>query len=63
MPINIHKFGNTSGVTIPLLMVTELDEEKTYNKLLLSGYGSGLNWGNCLISLDARFKRYELIEI
>lgn len=61
--INIHKFGNTSGVTIPLLIVTELDKEKTHKKLLLSGYGSGLNWGNSVISLAPDIKIHDLLEI
>jgi 3-oxoacyl-[acyl-carrier-protein] synthase-3 len=63
VPINIDKFGNTSGVSIPLLIVTELNKEKTYKKILLSGYGVGLNWGNCVISLTPNLKIFDLIEI
>jgi 3-oxoacyl-[acyl-carrier-protein] synthase-3 len=51
MIVNIEKYGNTSGVSIPLLMCTNnlfLKRDKT---LLLSGYGSGLNWGNCLLHI------------
>lgn len=61
--LNIDRFGNTSGVTIPLLMVTELAKETTFKTLLLSGYGSGLNWGNCVIALSPKLKNYDLIEI
>ncbi|GGH01677.1 3-oxoacyl-ACP synthase [Polaribacter pacificus] len=61
--LNIDKFGNTSGVTIPLLMVTDIKKDKIYHKLLLSGYGSGLNWGNCIIPIGSNFKNYDLIEI
>lgn len=62
--INIDKFGNTSGVSIPLLLTTELENTFIANKkILLSGYGSGLNWSNCVISLNSNFKKYELIEI
>jgi len=49
MPVNIEHFGNTSGVSIPLLMVSmkaQLDQPRT---MLLSGYGVGLNWANCLL--------------
>lgn len=60
---NIDKFGNTSGVTIPLLMVTELNPVMKYNKLLLSGYGSGLNWGNCVISLSPNLNIYNILEL
>jgi 3-oxoacyl-[acyl-carrier-protein] synthase III len=63
IPFNIDKFGNTSGVSIPLLMVTELDQNKNYNNLLMSGYGAGLNWGNCLVHLSDTFEKYDLIEL
>ena len=46
-PYNIQEYGNTSGATIPLLMVTELKKELTSRplKLLCSGFGVGLSWG------------------
>lgn len=50
--INIDKFGNTSGVTIPLLISSNKDLFKSSNYVLLSGYGSGLNWGNCIMDLS-----------
>ena len=41
VPINIDKYGNTSGVTVPLLLCSMSFEEK--NKILLiCGFGSGL---------------------
>lgn len=61
--INIQDFGNTSGVSIALLMVTELKKQKNYKKLVLSGYGVGLNWGNSIISLSPEVNIYDLIEI
>lgn len=48
--INIENFGNTSGVSIPLLLVTNSEKCKN-KKILCSGYGSGLNWGNAIINL------------
>lgn len=60
--INIDKFGNTSGVSIPLLLVTNKDNYTPNSNLLCTGYGSGLNWGNCLISLKET-EVLELIEI
>lgn len=48
VPYNIDRFGNTSGASIPLLMVTELSEElksKTLH-LLASGFGVGLSLGS-----------------
>lgn len=49
--INIDRFGNTSGVSIPLLITTFADS-LSGKKILCSGYGSGLNWGNCIINLS-----------
>lgn len=62
--INISKFGNTSGVSIPLLLVSERERLINKNsKILCSGYGSGLNWGNCIIDLNKNTKIYKLKEI
>lgn len=47
--INIDKYGNTSGVSIPLLMNDYSEKLKTSSNLLISGYGVGLNWGNVLL--------------
>jgi len=43
---NIDKFGNTSGVSIPLLLSSSADSIVNRKNLLFSGYGVGLNWGN-----------------
>jgi 3-oxoacyl-[acyl-carrier-protein] synthase-3 len=53
--INIEEFGNTSGVSIPLLLNTELHKFEVKDKILCSGYGSGLNWGNCLLDLSLTY--------
>lgn len=48
VPYNIDRFGNTSGASIPLLMVTELREHlRTRNlKHLACGFGVGLSLGS-----------------
>ena len=61
--LNIHRFGNTSGVSIPLLFTTELVRNSKPLKLLLTGYGAGLNWANCVLELKPECKIYDLIEI
>lgn len=60
--LNIDRFGNTSGVSIPLLIVTELKNLNKDLRLLCTGYGSGLNWGNTSILINAETKIYNLIE-
>ena len=53
-PSSLHDFGNTSCATIPLTMVTQLAAELQSNKqrLLLSGFGVGLSWGNVLLTTN-----------
>lgn len=52
MLVNISQFGNTSGVSIPLVMSGFPDEVKKSGNLMLSGYGSGLNWGNAILNVS-----------
>ena len=52
IPVNIERFGNTSGVSIPLLITTNLDVIQGKSRILCSGYGSGLSWGNCIVNLS-----------
>jgi 3-oxoacyl-[acyl-carrier-protein] synthase III len=52
MPYSLHNFGNTSSVSIPLTMVTELAEmlRRGAHKLLLCGFGVGLSWASASIT-------------
>ena len=51
--LNIHKFGNTSGVSIPLLIVSEKSKlSKNKSRVICCGYGSGLNWGSCYFEIE-----------
>lgn len=52
LPATIHKYGNTSSVSIPLTIVSELKENLAgHKRLMLSGFGVGLTWGTALIDL------------
>lgn len=63
VPTSISKFGNTSSVSIPLTIVSELkDKIKGNHKLLLSAFGVGLSWGSAIINLSD-CKISDLIEI
>lgn len=49
--VNIHKYGNTSGASIPIAL-TEAKQEgrlKEGDLLLLVGFGSGLTWAGCAL--------------
>ncbi len=49
----IEKYGNTSSVSIPLTIVSELKGRLSEHKrLLLSGFGVGLTWGTGLIEVE-----------
>lgn len=49
-PYSLDEFGNTSSASIPLTMVTRLSKQLGLRqRLLLSGFGVGLSWGNLLI--------------
>jgi 3-oxoacyl-[acyl-carrier-protein] synthase-3 len=53
IPTTIEKYGNTSSVSIPLTIVSELKEKLTARKkILLSGFGVGLTWGTAIITLN-----------
>lgn len=60
---NVHRFGNTSSVSIPLAIVTEFSkivhQENSFS--LLCGFGVGMSWANAILKLG-HLKIGELIE-
>ncbi|MBS5063895.1 MAG: ketoacyl-ACP synthase III [Hungatella hathewayi] len=51
IPMNMDRYGNTSGASVPI-MLDELNREgklQPGDKLILSGFGAGLTWGATLI--------------
>ena len=63
IPSTIEKFGNTSSVSIPLTIVSELkDKLSTQRKILLSGFGVGLTWGTAIIHVDGCYVG-EIVEV
>jgi len=63
-PYSLRNFGNTSSASIPLTIVTQLNNQVKNNALniLATGFGVGLSWGSCNINLD-HIICPELIEI
>jgi 3-oxoacyl-[acyl-carrier-protein] synthase-3 len=49
VPLTIQKYGNTSSVSIPLTMVSELKGKLNRKKVLMSGFGVGMTWASCII--------------
>lgn len=53
IPSTIEKFGNTSSVSIPLTIVSELKDLLTgHKRIILSGFGVGLTWGTGIVDLE-----------
>ena len=52
MPYSLHNFGNTSSVSIPMTMMTELGEmlRRGTHRLLLCSFGIGLSWASAAIT-------------
>lgn len=62
VPSTIDKFGNTSSVSIPLTIVSELKEKIDNKLILLSGFGVGMTWASCIFrTKECRIS--ELVEI
>jgi 3-oxoacyl-[acyl-carrier-protein] synthase-3 len=62
VPSTIAKFGNTSSVSIPLTMVSELQGKLSGKKILLSGFGVGMTWATAVITMGDCFIS-DLVEI
>lgn len=50
VPSTIDKFGNTSSVSIPLTIVSELQGKLNNKRILMSGFGVGMTWASCVIN-------------
>ena len=63
IPWTIQKYGNTSSVSVPLTIVSELKEKMTgEKKLLLSAFGVGMAWATAIVPfVDCKIS--EIVEI
>ena len=54
VPSTLRDFGNTSSASIPLTITARLHQElqSKAHTLMLSGFGIGLSWGNCIINVE-----------
>ena len=63
VPATIHKFGNTSSVSIPITIVSELrDKLKNKKTIFLSGFGVGMTWASSVLNVE-NCKISEIVEI
>lgn len=63
IPSTISKFGNTSSVSVPLTIVSELKDKLVGNKtLLLSAFGVGMTWATGIVPfVDTKIS--EIVEV
>ena len=63
IPWTIQKYGNTSSVSVPLTIVSELKEKmQGSKKLLLSAFGVGMAWATAIVSfVDCKIS--DIVEI
>jgi len=53
VPSSIREFGNTSSVSIPLTIVSQLQGKlEGKKKVLLSGFGVGMSWASAVMDLQ-----------
>lgn len=63
IPSTIAKFGNTSSVSVPLTIVSELKDKLDGHKdLLLSAFGVGMTWATGVIAMED-CKISEIVEV
>jgi 3-oxoacyl-[acyl-carrier-protein] synthase-3 len=55
LPIGLKLYGNTSGASIPMLMTTQLGQQKLAGpkKLVLLGFGAGLSWSGLCVCTES----------
>lgn len=63
VPWTIQKYGNTSSVSVPLTIVSELKEKmRGKRKLMLSAFGVGMAWATAIVPfVDCKIS--EIVEI
>ncbi|MCD8445466.1 3-oxoacyl-[acyl-carrier-protein] synthase III C-terminal domain-containing protein, partial [Tenacibaculum finnmarkense] len=44
--VNIHKYGNTTSATLPLLLADYEKDLKKGNNLIFAAFGGGFTWGS-----------------
>lgn len=63
IPSSIQKFGNTSSVSVPLTIVSELRNQLSgKKKLLLSAFGVGMAWSTAIVPF-ADCKISDIVEV
>lgn len=63
VPSSIHKYGNTSSVSIPITIVDQLQNQlQEPKKLLLCGFGVGMSWATAVVKTNT-IKISDIVEV
>ena len=63
IPWSIHKYGNTSSVSVPLTIISELhDKMEGHKKLMMSAFGVGMAWATAIVPFEG-CKISKIVEI
>lgn len=63
IPWSIHKYGNTSSVSVPLTIISELHNKmEGHKKLMMSAFGVGMAWATAIVPFEG-CKISEIVEI
>jgi len=63
IPHTIEKFGNTSSVSVPITIVSELKDQLTDRRtVLMSAFGVGMSWATGILTFDG-CRISEIVEI
>ena len=51
--LNVSEYGNTSAASIPIALHDAIKQQQVKNgdKVILIGFGGGLTWGGCIVSI------------
>ncbi|MGL4338245.1 MAG: 3-oxoacyl-[acyl-carrier-protein] synthase III C-terminal domain-containing protein, partial [Turicibacter sp.] len=51
--LNLEKYGNTSAASIPIALdeAIKSGRAKAKNRIMLMGFGGGLTWGGCIVTI------------
>ena len=64
VPSSMRYYGNTNGASIPVTIVTQLQERsKQVTKYICCGFGVGLSWGTIAFTTDENFIISDLVEV
>ena len=64
VPSSMRYYGNTNGASIPMTIVTQLQERsKQVTKYICCGFGVGLSWGTIAFTTDENFIISDLVEV